>query len=129
EVRALVIREGLDVVQCLSFGALEVLAGGLHLDQCGAGDEGVDVAALPGRRALSSPLVHRRGGSSDAKDLEKVPHKALSLASFIPFSVAPLRYEGPGAGAYICQHEGLLAHGYMIPGERTCRSVLRRWCR
>src|SRR5699024_8860836 len=48
-VRPLVVGQGFHVVQCLRFGGDEVFAGGLHLDQRGAGDQGVDVAALPGR--------------------------------------------------------------------------------
>src|SRR5699024_11721149 len=125
-VRPLVVGQGFHVVQCLRFGGDEVFAGGLHLDQRGAGDQGVDVAALPGRCPLRALLVHGGGRPCDAEDGQEIAHERLCLTALVPLGVAPLGHEGTCSGADVGQDERLRRHRRIIAGRPTSGT---RFCR
>ena len=105
EIRALMLGQRLDVVQCLCFSLDQVRACGLHFDQRGAGDQGVDVTLAAGRGTLRALLVHRRGRTGDPEDPQQIAHERLRLATLIPLRIAPLRHESSCSGADIGQYE------------------------
>ena len=100
--RALVLRQGVDVVPGLLVGAGEVAPGALLLDDQDAGPEQVD-EARPVVQLGHMRFVARHGAAFDPEYLEEVVVEALRLAFFVGRLA-------PGVG------EGGGAHANLVPG-------------
>lgn len=90
EARSFDVREIVDVIECLLLRLIEILPRGLHLDERLARDEGVDIALMPRRRSVRTPLVGDSFAFGDTEALHEFTHELMALLLLIPHAIAPL---------------------------------------
>lgn len=104
-IGALMLREGLDVVEGLLFGRHEVATRTFHFNDDGSRNKRVDKSMLARRRTPRALLVYGSRAAADAEASKEAAHKLLCLALFIAFRIAPLRHERARAVANIGKNE------------------------
>ena len=113
ETWSLDVSEVVDVIESLLLSPIEVLPRGLHLDECLAGDERVNVSLAPRRCAVRAPLVGNRFALGDAETLHEFAHELVTVLLLIPHTIAPVVSElhapfADGVNRERCGHGRLL---------------------